>query len=387
MRIDADRPTQLTYCLNIHPGESWSETRTALRGPALSVARRVAGGQAFGLGLRLGARAAEELTEPGPLDDLREFLARQNLYVFTINGFPYGRFHGAPVKAQVYEPDWTTPERRAYTCLLADLLAGLLPEGQDGSISTVPVGFAPRLADPKDQAAAVSNLLETVRHLARLEAETGREIHLGLEPEPACFLETSADGLRFHEQVLASAGPGEEPLVRRHLGVCLDTCHVALAYEEVAATWDRYVAAGMRISKVQLSAALQAEPTEAARQALRPFAEPTYLHQVRARRPDGTVEQWLDLPEALAAWPAGVESLRVHFHVPLFWTASGPLGSTAATLDADFWARARGAACTHFEVETYTFDVLPPSLQRGDVVASIAEELHWARTRLRGETA
>lgn len=387
MRVDPDRPHQLTYCLNIHPGESWSETRAALHGPALFVAQRVAAGRTFGLGLRLGARAASELFEPGPLEDLREFLARQNLSVFTVNGFPYGRFHGAPVKARVYEPDWSTLERRDYTCQLADLLAALLPEGQDGSISTVPVGFATRLADPDAQAAAIAHVLDTVRHLARLEAETGREIHLGLEPEPACYLETSAECIRFHERVLAAAGPGEEPLVRRHLGVCFDTCHVALAYEEVNAAWDRYRAAGMRISKVQLSAALQAEPTEAARQALRPFAEPTYLHQVRARRPDGTVQRWLDLPEVLAAWPGGVESLRVHFHVPLFWTASGPLGSTAATLDADFWTRARGTDGTHFEVETYTFDVLPPSLQRGDVVASIAEELRWAQERLRGETA
>ena len=386
MRLRADAPAQLTYCLNIHRGESWTETQAALRGPALSVARRVAPDQLFGLGLRLSARAAEELAEPGPLQDLSEFLARQNLGVFTINGFPYGRFHGAPVKARVYEPDWQTAERESYTCLLADLLAGLLPEGQDGSISTVPVGFAPALASPSAVDAAVARLLHSVRHLARVEAETGREIHLGLEPEPSCYLERSEEFVAFYQRLLAAAGPGEEPLVRRHLGVCFDTCHVALAFESPAEAWDRYVAAGIRISKVQLSAALQTNADEDARAALRAFDEPTYLHQVRARRRDGTVAAWLDLPEALAAWPSDAEQVRVHFHVPLFWSAAGPLGSTASTLDAAFWTRARGGACTHFEVETYTFEVLPPSLQCGDVVASIAAELNWARARLLGGT-
>ena len=385
MRVRPDARQQLTYCLNIHRGESWAESFAAVRGPALSVARRVAAGQPFGLGLRLSARAAAELMEPGPLDDLREFLQRQNLFAFTINGFPYGRFHGAPVKTNVYEPDWATVERRDYTCLLADLLAGLLPEGQDGSISTVPVGFAANLADPARQTAAVEQLLATVRHLAKLEAETGREIHLGLEPEPSCFLETSAECIAWFERLLVAAGPREEALVRRHLGVCFDTCHVAIAYEDPAGAWDRYRAAGMRISKVQLSAALQAEPTEEARRALRSFVEPTYLHQVRARFADGSVRAWLDLPEALDAWPAEAESLRVHFHVPLFWMATGPLSSTVHTLDAAFWQRLRGDVGAQIEVETYTFDVLPPSLQRGDVVASIAAELDWARARLTGE--
>jgi hypothetical protein len=327
MRLRADAPAQLTYCLNIHRGESWTETLAALRGPALSVARRVAPDQGFGLGLRLSARAAEELAEPGPLQDLCEFLARQNLSVFTINGFPYGRFHGAPVKARVYEPDWQ-PRRtgKAIPVYWLTCWPVCLPEGQDGSISTVPVGFAPALARPSAVDAAVARLLNTVRHLARVEAETGREIHVGLEPEPSCHLERSEEFVAFYQRLLAAAGPGEEFLVRRHLGVCFDTCHVALAFESLAEAWDRYVAAGIRISKVQLSAALQTSADEEARIALRAFVEPTYLHQVRVRRRDGTVAAWLDLPEALSAWPSDAEQVRVHFHVPLFWSAAGPLG-------------------------------------------------------------
>ena len=68
------------------------------------------------------------LNQPPPAP-LKESVrcAEQNLYVFTINGFPYGCFHGARVKENVYVPDWRTPERRDYTNLLADILADLLP--------------------------------------------------------------------------------------------------------------------------------------------------------------------------------------------------------------------------------------------------------------------
>ena len=46
---------------------------------------------------------------------------RSGLYVFTINGFPYGPFHGQPVKAAVYRPDWREAERGRYTADLAEL--------------------------------------------------------------------------------------------------------------------------------------------------------------------------------------------------------------------------------------------------------------------------
>ena len=380
MKLDGQR--QLTYCLNIHPGESWAEQFDAVQGPARAVARAVAGDQPFGLGLRLSARAAEELVNPFRVAELREFLAKENLYVFTVNGFPYGRFHGAPVKEQVYEPDWTSPLRLQYTRRLADLLAQLLPEGLAGSISTVPVGFAARLQEATARRQARHHLLDAVHYLARLERQTGREIHLGLEPEPACLLESSADFLAFFAELLADAGPAREQEVRRHLGVCFDTCHVALAYENPAEAWDRYRAASVRISKVQVSAALQASPTEEARAALRPFVEPTYLHQVRALAASGPLRAWLDLPQALAEWPRDVESLRVHFHVPLFWEADGPLRSTVETLDQAFWLRTRDGACSHFEVETYTFDVLPQALRSVGVVASVAAESEWTRRRI-----
>lgn len=391
-------PLHLTYCLNIHPGESWAENFAAIREKVTAVKARVAPGEWFGLGLRIAHQAAEELTASA---DLRaEALAlfhEHQLYPFSINGFPYGRFHAGPVKENVYAPDWRTPERLQYTMQLADLLAGWLPEGIDGSISTVPGSFKPWITTEADTEKMVDYLAAVVAHLVALREDTGREIHLGLEPEPDCFLETTDETIAFFEDTLFTAGAAEvarllkcyrsdaEAMVRRHLGVCLDTCHVALQFEDPVASLRAYRDAGIRISKVQLSAALQAPATAETCAALAPFAEPVYLHQVKGRAESGAQFAWFDLPTALEEIPGftDLDEVRVHFHVPLFFTGNGPIGSTAGTLTPEFFQELRAGACPHLEIETYTFDVLPPEVHPGDIVESIAREYAWVLGRLR----
>ena len=386
MIVQHSPPLHLTYCLNIHPGESWAENFAAIREKVTAVKARVAPDEWFGLGLRIAHQAAEELTASA---DLRaEALAlfhEHQLYPFSINGFPYGRFHAGPVKENVYAPDWRTPERLHYTIQLADLLAGWLPEGIDGSISTVPGSFKPWITTEADTEKMVDHLAAVVAHLVALREDTGREIHLGLEPEPDCFLETTDETVAFFEDTLFTAGAAEvarllkcyrsdaEAMVRRHLGVCFDTCHVALQFEDPAASLRAYRDAGIRISKVQLSAALA------------PFAEPVYLHQVKGRAASGAQFAWFDLPTALEEIPGftDLDEVRVHFHIPLFFTGNGPIGSTAGTLTPEFFEELRGGACPHLEIETYTFDVLPPEVHPGEIVESIAHEYAWVLGRLR----
>jgi sugar phosphate isomerase/epimerase len=398
MIVQHSPPLHLTYCLNIHPGESWAENFAAIREKVTAVKARVAPDEWFGLGLRIAHQAAEELTASA---DLRaEALAlfhEHQLYPFSINGFPYGRFHAGPVKENVYAPDWRTPERLHYTIQLADLLAGWLPEGIDGSISTVPGSFKPWITTEADTEKMVDHLAAVVAHLVALREDTGREIHLGLEPEPDCFLETTDETVAFFEDTLFTAGAAEvarllkcyrsdaEAMVRRHLGVCFDTCHVALQFEDPAASLRAYRDAGIRISKVQLSAALQAPATAETCAALAPFAEPVYLHQVKGRAASGAQFAWFDLPTALEEIPGftDLDEVRVHFHIPLFFTGNGPIGSTAGTLTPEFFEELRGGACPHLEIETYTFDVLPPEVHPGEIVESIAHEYAWVLGRLR----
>lgn len=400
MKLDAG--VHLTYCSNIHPGESWAEVRANLARHVPAVRARVAPGELFGIGLRLSARAADELSAPEALAELRAFLARERLYVFTLNGFPYGTFHGTRVKEGVYLPDWRDPERLRYTNRLADLLAALLPadEGLDGSVSTVPGAFKPALGGSDDVARMVEHLLQHVAHLVALRARTGRVVTLALEPEPHCFLETTAEAAAFFADALfapaaaarLAALSGLAPAaaaqaLRRHLGLCLDLCHAAVEFEDAAASLAALDAAGVRIAKIQVSAGLRLPALDAqALAALRPFDDPVYLHQVvqRAGGDADALTRFVDLSAAFAALPdagAGPE-WRVHFHVPVFLERVPPFVSTQPFV-REVLARQRARPLTtHLEVETYTWDVLPAALRSGSVDEAIARELAWVRAEL-----
>ena len=392
----------LSYCTNIHPGETWPEVRDNLERYLVPVRERVAPGRPFGVGLRLSGESARALADPTALSELRTFLRAHDLYVFTINGFPYGPFHGRPVKEQVYLPDWLDPERLAYTDRLADVLAALVPEGVEGTISTVPGAFAPRVRDDADQSRMAGALLDHVAHLVRLRASTGRRVALALEPEPCCFLETIAETVAFFERHLRSATavarvsnatglsrPDAESAILEHLGVCLDACHLAVEFEEPEQVLDALRAAGIRVPKVQVTAGLRAvirEDDGAILEALAAFADDVYLHQVVERRDDGSLVRHLDLPQALAAARAGQErgtrEWRVHFHVPVFRERYGAFEGTQSYVAELLRMVRERAVSEHFEVETYTWDVLPEEFRREGIVAGISREIEWAEAAL-----
>ncbi len=392
MRLRSSPSKHLTYCLNVHPGETLADVRTAVATHALHVRQAVCPDQPFGLGLRLSRRAMDELAEPSARESLRALLADHGLYAFTLNGFPYGTFHGKAVKTDVYRPDWSDPRRLDYTTGLADILAYLLPDGVDGSISTVPLSYKAWPQTPAMRERLFDHLAAAVAHLHRLHERTGREIHLGLEPEPDCTIESTAETVAWFEGPLAQAGVPRvaaaigcsasqaEAILRRHLGVCVDTCHLAIQFETLAESLATLVKHGIRISKVQLSAALECEAGEAARAKLAAFCEPVYLHQVKSRIPNAPLASFPDLPQALAAPAAG--TWRIHFHVPLYFEGDGILRSTADALDAPFWRALCSAPVSHLEIETYTFHVLPASLQKDGVSNSIAREFAWVLPQL-----
>ncbi len=362
----------LTYCTNIHPAESWDAVRTNLETHVVAVKARVSPEAPFGVGLRLSARAARELVD---VAGLRRWLDDRGLYVFTINGFPYGPFHGEPVKEAVYRPDWRESERVAYTDRLADILVELLPDGVEGTISTVPGCFR-ALDAPGTGDVMAASYARCAEHLAALERARGKRISIAIEPEPACAIETLSEAVTFFER---------HGLDRRYLGVCLDACHAAVEYEDLGAALAALSAANITVGKVQLGAGLRAAPLDdATRRALARFAEGTYLHQVVARRGDA-LTRFDDLPAALADADAGdgnYDEWRVHFHVPIFHAGFGALGSTQDFL-ADLLARHRRAPIsTHLEAETYTWDVLPPELRDRPIVDAIAAELAWVLERL-----
>ena len=377
----------LAYCTNIHRGETWAETLAALKTHTLAVRARVCPDRPFAIGLRLSEVAAWELSDQAIRAEFRRWLEANKCYVFTINGFPYGPFHGAPVKEAVYTPDWSTPERLAYTNRLFDLLADLVPPGVSGSVSTLPGSFKPFIRSADQVAAIRANLWRCVDRVAKLSHSSGRHLHLGLEPEPLCLLENTHETVAFFAD-LRRDRPGDERL-DWFLGVNYDTCHLAVEFEEPVNALGRLREAGIKISKLHLSSALKTIHTPAARFALGQFADAVYLHQVVARDADGKLIYYRDLPDALASVPpstdqaVAAEEWRIHFHVPLHAATAVPFTNTNDHLlgTLDFLAQNPGV-CTHLEMETCTWEVLPQELNCRNVVDQLAAEYAWTLARL-----
>ncbi|MEC5292275.1 metabolite traffic protein EboE [Aurantimonas sp. C2-6-R+9] len=385
----------LTYCLNIHPTQNWAETRAALTGPMCAVRDALGPDEPFAAGLRFSAETVRELESPRARSELKSILADNRLLPVTVNGFPYGPFHGTRVKEDVYQPDWRSDARLDYTCSLADLMADISAAGEVVSLSTVPGTFKPLAAGA--EANMVERLLRTAAHLSRLREVTGVTVALALEPEPFCFLETIEEAVAFFDAFLFSedavrrmgdlAGLDRNAAaiaLPRHLGLCYDVCHAAVEFEDAAGSIAALRVAGVPIHKLQLSAALRLPSvTQAARKALRSFDEPTYLHQVVSRRGNGPLRREPDLPTALArAEDADGEEWRVHFHVPVFLADLGDFYSTQDFLAEILTIHAREPISAHLEVETYTWDVLPKALRHGSVEANVARELRWVLERL-----
>jgi sugar phosphate isomerase/epimerase len=356
----------LSYCTNVHPAEDLDGIIAQLDTYALPIRQRL-GTEVLGLGLWLAAPAAAELAAAEPARRrLRRELDARGLEVVTLNAFPYESFQAPVVKHGVYFPDWTDRERLDYTLNCARVLTDLMPEHATyGSVSSLPLAWRTPW-DPGRAAAAEKHLDELAYGLGRLAEETGRPVRVGFEPEPGCLIENTTQAA----ELLATVDT-------RWLGVCLDLAHLACAWEDPAEALGRLRDAGVPVVKVQVSAALQADDPLATEEVLRAYVEPRFLHQTRSAA--GPAAD--DLDEALDRRLPG--PWRIHYHVPLHAAPSAPLTSTVPVIRAALreLLTAPGPRCEHFDVETYTWGVLPPDQRPADAAGladGIAAELAFA---------
>ncbi|MGN9759637.1 metabolite traffic protein EboE [Streptomyces sp. SD31] len=363
----------LAYCTNVHAAEDLEGVLGQLARYGEPVRRRL-GADRIGLGLWLAAPVVTALADDrAALEGLREELDLRGIEVVTLNAFPYAGFHAPTVKKAVYRPDWTERARLDHTLACARVLAELLPaDAARGSVSTLPLAWRePWSPGRGDLARRHLDLL--AEGLADLAATSGRTVRVGFEPEPGCLIETTGQAVRL----LAAADP-------EWLGVCVDTCHLAVAFEEPGPAIAR-LAAALPVVKTQASCAVHADrPADpAARAALEGFAEQRFLHQTREAAPDGPLAVD-DLPEALDGALPGDAAWRIHYHVPVQRDLPPPLRSTRPELVAALAALLGGPAALtdHVEVETYTWPVLPGAPADSGLVDGIAGELAWTRDTL-----
>lgn len=376
----------LTFCLNVYPAGSIGDLADAVFRRAVRVRdlleREEGTHGPFGIGLWIPAALVKEFSRPDLLDEFRRKLIDSGLYVFTLNGFPYGRFHGTRVKENVYRPDWSSPDRLAYTVTLARILANLLPGGMQGSISTVPVTFR-AWAEAGTVRRAVTGLMDAVRALHELGETRGACVGLALEPEPGCLLETAQDAVSLFEGVIRENGipylcrergcslSRAEEMVRTHLGICLDTVHAAVMFEDAGASVGMLASCGIYVFKLHLGAAIALDvPPADPRCTLGRFADDVYLHQTVVKQAGGT-RAFLDLPEALRERPEG--EWRVHYHVPMAGRPIHGISTTSASVGPALFRTALESGVRQFEVETYTLSVMPGF--DGDIERAMAGEL------------
>lgn len=405
MKIGSNHNFHLTYCSNIHPGEDWDKVFANLQQYVPTLKTRLASGKSFGIGLRLAEVAARELLQGNTLNHFKSWLSEQDLYVFTLNGFPYGRFHGEVVKDQVYAPDWSQHERLDYTLQLTKILAELLPDAAEGSISTLPLSYKPwykgnQLVQASVMDTASCNIAQVVAQMVRIQNEQGKLLHLDLEPEPDGLIENAAEVIDYFQKHLLpiggaylanhlgiSQGMAENHLLN-HVRICYDTCHFAVEYENPSLVFKSFQAAGIQIGKIQISAALQLNiPKDTALrrlaiERLRPFAESTYLHQVIAREPNSRLINYPDLQTALPNLEhSNSDEWRIHYHVPIFIRDYQLLQSTQDDIVAVLNLLQNNHICNHLEIETYTWEVLPEEMKL-DILASIQREYEWVLSKL-----
>lgn len=371
----------ISYCTNVHPGLTLAEVTDGLRtytGPLNEAVGPIAAG------LWLAESVVDELLKTAAAGQLRATLKELGLVCYTLNAFPQGNFHSERVKEDVYRPNWATDERLAYTKQCAAVLAELMPEGVEGSLSTVPLGFK---LDNVDRGRCIDRLIEFALYLDDLHDETGSVVRLAIEPEPCCELETTAETIQFFNELReVAAQQGAVEVVERHIGVCYDVCHQSVEFEDVVASIRSLQAANVRIVKLHISCAIESDPADVTQmETLATFAEPRYLHQTFASHADGHIGHVTDLTAEVCKKPpeglAGAKVWRTHFHVPVNAESVGPLSTTRRDLRRALAAVHRLPYSPHLEIETYTWAVLPGQSQVS-LVDGLAAEVSATRELL-----
>lgn len=388
----------LTYSTLVHPGDTWAEIWDSLNRYVPQVKERVSPNSPFGVSLRISAASAETLTgDANERAKLRGFLDENDMYLYTVNAFPYGQFKNTVVKERVYEPDWRSDERAVYTMQVADILAEVAAPGVEPTIQSPPLGFKPRVTGPDVVEAYTRQVIRTVAHLVRLRERTDRVVRLALEPEPHCFLETTEEAVDYFtnhlyaegavaslaEQTGLSRSDAQQALTE-HLGMVYDICHQAVEYEDIAASLRTLAETGIPVFKLQEAAAVRVpEVTQEKVDALRQYAGSVYLTQTVERR-DGKLTRYLNLEDAFEAWDRdpGPREWRTHFHVPVFLDDLGAFKTTRFAIEDALAFHKQNKLSPHLEIETYTWDVLPEQLKTGDIVDYVTRELEWVRGQL-----
>ncbi len=403
--MQINKNAHLCYCSNIHAGESWQDTFENLKKFTSPIKKKITN-QRFGIGLRLSNIASKELCQETNLNKLITWLEKENIYIFTLNGFPYGNFHNTSVKDNVHQPDWETNERLAYTKRLFIILEKLIPKGMDGGVSTSPISYRywEKVISNEHQIKinATHQLIDLICLIKPLSDKSGVTLHLDIEPEPDGLIENSSEFIHFFKDYLLKIGKpiiqkifnmsenDAEKTIKNHIRCCFDICHFSVIFEDINHALNNFINEGIKIGKVQISSALKFNKFENEMmniKELQQFDEPTYLHQTAIKTKNGRIHRFKDLNEALHELSnLNASELRSHYHIPIFKNKFSNLNSTQDDILKTLAYWNKNNITNHLEIETYTWEVLPKEYQE-DQKNNIIRELLWVKETLDEENS
>ena len=361
----------VAWCTNVHDAHTIDDLCAALRNVSAAI-DQTASDVDRGVGLWL----PPDMVGSRQMETLRSTLADCNLKCIGLNAFPAMAFHGNVVKDTVYRPAWDDPKRLQYTRRCTKALLELLEPDSSAGLTTVPLGWP---AHGVDVEAAAGQIRIFCTELDRIGHTMGIDLHLAIEPEPGCLLDTAAalaDFVRQHNLLdLAATG---------RLRACLDVCHLAVMHESPDEALDALASSHIAVGRVQISSAVEADMQQGTvvRESLAALDEPKWMHQTTCMV-EGDRQDWPDLPEALANGADGL--WRTHLHVPVHLQSIGPLGTTQRTIIKMLSALHKRDLHPPLEVETYAWNVLPDSIRQSDLPTNIARELLWTRDAARAQ--
>ncbi|MBN2712527.1 MAG: metabolite traffic protein EboE [Planctomycetes bacterium] len=393
----------LSYSTNVHPGESLDDIKSLIANDVAKVRDICSPSDPFGLEVRIGNSAIRDFQANGAVEDFRSFLEDNNFFIFSINGFPLRDFHKPVVKQDVYRPDWGEVERQENTLALGHILAGLLPEGVTGSVSTSPGSFKSWGNAKSLRAELARGFASVLFGLHRIEEETDRQIQLAVEPEPFCTWETVREFADFVQDEASQytveamvdgfdiSESAALDILHRYLGINLDTCHLAVEFEDPEQAFKDLETAGINIAKLHVSSAARVRNPGfniAGVKLLYRLDEPKYLHQTFAVNKLGDVTfRSEDLGEFLNLGTdemSAFSEVRTHYHMPLYQDTTGPLGTTSDITENVLRLALEKYDRLHVVTETYTWPLIVEGQESVDLHEGIARELEWTRNRLGG---
>lgn len=399
----------LSYCTNIHKGESWNEVFTNIKKYTVNVKKLITRKKWFSIGLCLSNKSVKSLTKKNILKKFQKWLLKKYIYIQTINSFCFTNFHEKNIKQKIYNPNWGTYERYIFTKQIINIIKHTLLITTTGTISTVPLFYKYTIKTKKEKyillQKSIINLMNILIHLKKIN----KNISICMEPEPDCYLEKTSDVITFYNKRLYIHGNEylqknykitkkiNKQLIKKYIKVCYDICHFSLFKEKIQQTLSKFKKEKIDIGKIQLSSGLKTnEPKNYFLKnnffkKLNKITKKTpFLHQAYSTiiNKNNTISShYKDLFEIkkrplLEKKPIKMinkKIWKVHYHIPLYKSKHQNFKTTQKEISNLFRILLNSKKYkipTSIEIETYTWDNFKKS-QKINLLTSIVNEYKY----------